>query len=245
MYNCIHCNKTFTTQTSKYRHQRLYCKQRTNISTNLNLNNNEKLINKDVNKDGIDGIDDLDIKSILKELKDLKHLTINNINNTTIINNTINYNFDKMNSFDIMFKELNDLNKVYEFFLKDLPTSKNLCPIILSLIKQTGNDCPIKIDNNQIILCAENVGKIIDYEGAKLSSFVSKSAALGYVFSYGKLSNDITKTITTTIDNEIREKNIIIHQNGDGILPSATDFHHTYDNILKFKLKANQLLISK
>ena len=223
MFKCDFCDKTYTQKYNKLKHER---------------KNNCKNIKQSENTE---------IKTLLKEFNEIKeilntnqHVTTNITNNIT--NNITYYNFDKLNSFDIMFKELNDINKVNTYFLQELPNTQNMSDIIINFIKQTGNECPIKTDsNNQIVLYIENTGKIVDYEGNKLSTYVSKSAATGYVFCYSTLSSNICNTIATTKDNKIMEENIVIHHNGNGILPPFNTFHKTYEKIFKFKLKPLQL----
>lgn len=88
-YNCKHCNKKFKTSTSRYRHQRKYCKfNRTEQKDTLvsNLLKKNKMNGKEIKR-----MTKL-INRLLNQIKDNNCSGNNNNNNNIISNNKINKN---------------------------------------------------------------------------------------------------------------------------------------------------------
>ncbi len=101
-FKCCHCDKMFTTKTSKYRHQRLYCKvkkEKDNTYQMLmkEMNNMKEIIKKQQNK-------------IKKLENNEKNKNVQNITNSIFSNNTVN---NTQNNFNIIAFGKEDLYTMF------------------------------------------------------------------------------------------------------------------------------------
>lgn len=159
MFNCEYCGISIKHKPNLYRHMNKSCKKSMTIKEKNTQEENKLLVEKlnniieehnllkselmQMKNSAIEEVNEL--KSEIEQIKSTPVLVHNNNNNINITQNIIYYN--NIDAFELMENKLTTQGAV-EYYLIELPMTKDTTPVINEIIDQYGESSPFILNKN-------------------------------------------------------------------------------------------------